>query len=214
MNPDSHMEPDKYQQAWQAMSSQEHVTVNTELLREDVERSQRSFGAMIFRRDFFEVGSSLLLLPVWFYLGYALSLPWSWYLSVPAMIWVGAFILVDRRRHPQKPGEPGQPLVESVKELLTQVEHQIWLLRNVFWWYLLPFTLSILAFFAHVAWLRSSGWFGALIWFAMSAGFLFAVYSFLYRLNQRAVRVTLEPQREELRTLLASLGDEKYQPTR
>ena len=56
-------------------------------------------------------------------------------------------------RHKRKPSEPGDPLLESVKESLTQVEHQIWLLRNVFWWYLLPFTISILAFFAHVTWL-------------------------------------------------------------
>ena len=40
------------------------------------------------------------------------------------------------------------------------------------------------------------------------AVFLFAIYSFIYYLNQRAVRLQLEPRREELVTLLASLGDE------
>ena len=125
------------------------------------------------------------MLPLWFYLGYTLSLPWSWYLSVPAMIWVGGFILVDRKRHPQKPGEPGKPLLESVKESLTQVEHQIWLLRNVFWWYLLPFTISGLAFFAHVAWSsRSLGGLAALIFFVILVGFSFALDSFIYYLNQ------------------------------
>ena len=34
MNPDSHMDPDKYQQAWQAQSSQTRVTVDANLLLE------------------------------------------------------------------------------------------------------------------------------------------------------------------------------------
>lgn len=164
---------------------------------------------MIFVRDFRELAVILLLLPLWFYMGYRLSLPWSWYLSVPAMIGVGGFILVDRKRHPQKPSEPGKPLLENVKESLTQVEHQIWLLRNVFWWYLLPFIIPILAFFADVAWsLRFAGWLEALLFFVILSGSVFAMYSFIYYMNQRAVRVALEPRREELLTLLASLGDE------
>jgi CubicO group peptidase (beta-lactamase class C family) len=209
MNPDSHMGPDKYQQAWQAQSSQARVTVDANLLIEEVELSQRNFRALIFWRDFREVVVALLMLPLWFYLGYRLSLPWSWYLTVPALIWAAAFILVDRKRHPQKPTEPGKPLLESVKESLTPVEHQIWLLRSVFWWYLLPFTLPCLAFFAHVAWsARFVGWLGALIFFLVLVGFLFAMNSFVYYLNQRAVRVALEPLRQELLTLLASLDDE------
>ena len=65
-------------------------------------------------------------------------------------------------RHKRKPSEPGDPLLESVKESLTQVEHQIWLLRNVFWWYLLPFAISIMAFFAQISWQVSKDWFEAL----------------------------------------------------
>ena len=127
---------------------------------------------------------------------------------MPAIIWVAGFILVDRMRHQQKPSEPGEPLLESVKDSLTQVEHQIWLLRNVFWWYLLPFTISILAFFAHVTWLASKGWLDALGHAGLFVVFLFAVYYFIYYLNQRAVRSQLEPRRQELLTLLTSLGDE------
>jgi CubicO group peptidase (beta-lactamase class C family) len=209
MSPDSPTGPDKYQQAWQAQSSQARVAVDASVLLKEVQRSQRDFRAMIFWRDFREVAVALLLLPIWFVMGYALSLPWSWYLTVPALIWVSGFILVDRKRHPQGPGEAHKPLRESVQESLTQVEHQIWLLRNVFWWYLLPFTIPILAFFAQVAWsLRFAGRLEALIFFVILAGSVFAMYSFIYYLNQRAVRVELEPRREELRTLLASLGDE------
>jgi CubicO group peptidase (beta-lactamase class C family) len=209
MNPDNPTGPDKYQQAWQAQSSQARVAVDANVLLNVVQRSQQNFRAMIFWRDFREVAVALMLLPIWFVMGYTLSLPWSWYLTVPALIWVSGFILVDRKRHPQGPGEADKPLRESVKESLTQVEHQIWLLRNVFWWYLLPFTLPILAFFAQVAWsLRFAGRVEALVFFVILAGSVFAMYSFIYYLNQRAVRVELEPRQEELLTLLVGLGDE------
>ena len=118
------------------------------------------------------------------------------------------FILVDRIRHKQQPSEPGEPLLECVKESLTQVEHQIWLLRNVFWWYLLPFTIAILAFFAQVAWLNHSGFWPITLALVPFVLFLLVLYGFIYYLNQRAVRRDLEPRRQELLTLLASLGDE------
>jgi CubicO group peptidase (beta-lactamase class C family) len=93
-----------------------------------------------------------------------------------------------------------------VKNSLTQVEHQIWLLRNVFWWYLLPFTFAILVFFAHVAWSLSENWLVALGVATPFFVFLLALYSFIDYINQRAVRCDLEPRRQELLALLASLG--------
>ena len=202
------MAPDSYQQAWHAQSSQTRVTIDADLLLKEVQRSQRNFRAMIFWRDFREVGVALLLLPVWFYMGVTMASPWTWYLTVPALIWVAGFILVDRMRHKQKPSELADPLLHSVKNSLAQVEHQIWLLRNIFWWYLLPFTVSLLAFFAHIAWLSSEDWLAALGYATFLFVFVLAIYSFIYYLNQNAVRTQLEPRRQELLALLASLNHE------
>src|SRR5687768_13894753 len=115
MKPDSQMDPDKYQQAWQAHSSQTRVTVDADLLLKEVHRNQRNFLATILRRDVLEVGVALLLLPYWFYKGATSSLPWTWYLTVPALIWVVGFFLVDRLRHPQTPSDPSEPLLRCVK---------------------------------------------------------------------------------------------------
>jgi CubicO group peptidase (beta-lactamase class C family) len=209
MKPDGHMEPDKYQQAWQAHSSETRVTVNADLMLKEVQLAQRNFRAMIFWRDFREVGIGLLMVPAWIAMGIVLSLPWAWYLGVPAFIWVAAYILVDRVRHKQKPSQPGESLVKSAMESLTQVEHQIWLLRHVFWWYILPFEITELAFFAQVAWsLRAVSWLFALIFFAVLVAFVSAVNYSVYRLNQYAVRKQLEPRRRELLKLLTSLSDE------
>jgi len=205
------MFPDTLQQAWQAESSQTRVTVDADLLLKEVQRNQRDFRATILRRDVLEVGVGLVLLPVWFYLGARNALPWTWWLGVPAILWVVGFFLVDRMRYPQTPSDPGEPLLNCVKKSLSQVEHQIWLLRNVFWWYLLPFTIAISSFFAHVAWqlaIETNDWLEAIVFATILFVFLFALYYFIYWLNQLAVRKQLEPRRQELLALLASLGDE------
>jgi CubicO group peptidase (beta-lactamase class C family) len=92
------------------------------------------------------------------------------------------------------------------------VEHQIWLLRNVFWWYLLPFTISILAFFADVTIQHSKSWIEALGGGGSLFGFLLALYCFIDYINQSAVRSQLEPRRQELLALLASLGGDDASP--
>lgn len=202
------MDPDSYQKAWHSQSSQARVTIAADLLLKEVQRSQRNFRAMIFYQDFREGVIGFFMLPLWFFLGYWLYLPWTWYLVVPAITWVILFILVDRIRHKQQPSGPGEPLLDCVRVSLNQVEHQIWLRRNVFWWSLLPFTIAILAFLAQFAWLHHSGFWPIILALVPYVVFLLVLYGFVYYLSQRAVHRELEPRRQELLTLLATLGDE------
>jgi hypothetical protein len=151
------MNPDSLKEAWQAQTSHTRLTIDADLLLKEVRRNQSAFTAIIFWRDVREVGVSLLMVPVWFYLGAKHSLPWTWYLGVPALVWIAGFMLVDRMRHQPHAVAPGESLSRRVAASLAQVEHQIWLLRNVFWWYLLPPGLAVLAFFGKCAWQARSG---------------------------------------------------------
>jgi CubicO group peptidase (beta-lactamase class C family) len=202
------MELDRYKQAWKSTAGHPKVTIDREVLAKAVQKSHQGFQSTINGRDTREVGVALLLLFYWVYTGLTKTIPWTWWLTVPALIWVAGFILVDRKRHPQRPSEPGEPLSFYAKEALTQVEHQIWLLRNVFWWYLLPFCISLMAFFVHVSWNTSSSWvelsFSVVFWIV----FVFVIYGLVYWLNQYAVRKTLEPRRQDLLKLVASLESE------
>ncbi|MEZ6070923.1 MAG: serine hydrolase domain-containing protein [Pirellulales bacterium] len=208
------MELDKYQQAWQAQASQQRVTVDADLLLNEVRRNQWDFRKKILRRDVIEVGVGLLMLPYWLYQGATRSLPWTWYLTVPAILWVVGYFVIDRLRHRQTPNDSSEPLRGCVETSLSQNEHQIWLLRNVFWWYLLPFTISIQTFFAHSAWLSSNNVFVAIATVTPFFLFLTALYCFLDYLNQRAIRTDLALRREELLQLLGSLDpDEPTQAT-
>ena len=62
------------------------------------------------------------------------------------MLGIAGFMLADRVRHKRRPPVPSEPLRQCVESSLAEVEHQIWLLRNVLWWYLLPLALSASAF--------------------------------------------------------------------
>jgi hypothetical protein len=201
-------------QAWQAPTAQTRVTIDAELLLRELRGNERQFNAMIVWRDVREVGVCLLMLPVWLYLGIKLSLPWTWYLAVPGMAWIAGYLVADRMRQKRRRHEPAEPLRERVETSLAQVEHQIWLLRNVLWWYLLPIALPFLAFSGHVAWQeRSGGW-----WTALGASGVVAigliVFAGIFWLNQCAVRCTLEPRRRELEALSVSLKDETRETRR
>jgi CubicO group peptidase (beta-lactamase class C family) len=203
------VEPDKFQQAWQAQTSATRVTADADLLLQEVRRNQRTFAAGIYARDVVEVVIGLVMIPVWFYLGIMGSLLWTWWLTVPALVWMIGFMLVYRKRYVPKPSEPDEPLIACVKNSVTEVEAQIWLLRNVFWWYLLPPSISISAFFIQVGLsVHAGGWLPALAGVAVPEVFLAVVYGGIYFLNQYAVRRQLEPRRKELLSLLVSLGDE------
>lgn len=199
------MNPDNFQQAWQA--SQPRAAFDAEALLAEVRRQERLFAATIFWRDFREVGVALVTIPVWIFLGVGSAAPWTWYLAIPVLVWIAGFMLVDRLRHRQR-SPAGQPLVECVTSSLAEVEHQIWLLRNVWWWYLLPLALFLLAFLGESSWReRSGGWLAAVA-LGLALAVVAIVLGGVYWLNQKAVAGNLEPRRKELAALLHSLQDE------
>ena len=202
------MNADNYPHGWQTRSMNTRLTIDADVLLQMVRRNQRSFTSTIFWRDVREVGVAFLMVPLWLYMGVNSALPWTWYLTVPALVWIGGFMLVDRLWHKRHTSGPGEPLRLRVESSLSQVEHQIWLLRNIFWWYLLPLVLPMLAFFGQVAWqTRAGGWLTALVVAGVVMVTVF-VFAFIYWLNQFAVRTELEPRRQELKSLLMSLNDE------
>ena len=201
------MNPDNLKEAWQAQTSQTRLTIDADLLLKEVRRNQNVFhrhdllaGRARSRRESAD-GAGVVLFG-------------SQALLALDVVSDGAGPAVGCRLHaggpdaPQAhPPEPGEPLSQRVESSLAQVEHQIWLLRNVLWWYLLPPGLAILAFFGQCAWeARSGGWWVALVIAGMVAVEAL-IFAGVYWLNQHAVRSELEPRRQELQALLASLKD-------
>jgi hypothetical protein len=173
----------------------------------EVRRNERQFAATIYCRDVREVAVALLMVPVWIFMGIKLSHHWTWYLVIPTLLWIAGFMIVDRRRQRRKEPAPGDSLRSSIERSLAQVEHQIWLLRNIFWWYLLPPFAAMVVWPAHLAWKMRSEILQALGLFLMVNLVFALVGCFIYWLNQYVVRKQLEPRRNELQALLRSLNE-------
>ena len=203
---------DELKKVWQSQASTARLTLDASLVLNEVRRNEKQFKAMIWARDLREVSVALLLIPVWFYMGHKMSLPWSWYLCVPGLLWIAGFMIVDRKRQRRKQSAPGDDLRRSVETSLAEVEHQIWLLRNIAWWYLLPLFVPMTIFVAQVAWRSGSSKVGALAGFAVMELSFALVFGFIYWLNQFAVRKQLEPRQKELRTLLKGLDENGEAP--
>jgi hypothetical protein len=208
---------DNLQQAWQGQSPA-RVTIETELLLSEVRRNQRNFAATIFWRDVREVGVAVVMVPAWVALGVKFNLPWTWYLMLPALLWIAGFMLAERSRQRKQGIAADDSLTEQLASSLAQVEHQILLLRNVVWWYILPVAAPAAIFFVQVtgtllsrAWQDGLPVYGILLLgliLAMVTMAAAAMVVWIYQVNQSAVRTELEPRRAELQALLMSLQDE------
>jgi len=97
------MDPDKYQQAWQAHSSATRVTVDPDLLLKVVQRNQTRFpndnSRSRYRRS--RRGTAdVALLDLSRPYG---SLPWTWWLGVPAILWViGTLLWIECGTHKRR----------------------------------------------------------------------------------------------------------------
>jgi len=209
------MNPDELKQIWQQPPAQGRLMVDAEMLLREVRRNDSWFRTTIFWRDAREVSIAVVMLPVWLWMGIALKLPWTWYLMIPVLIWVGGFMLVDLLRYGRKEVSAEEPLIRLLSDSLAQIEHQIWVLQNVFWWALLPTGLAMAIFLTQAA-IGLTGRPGIKTWnvgvvTGQTAILVIVVFAGIYWLNQRAVRKTLVPRRQELEALLASLSDQPDQ---
>ena len=193
------------QQAWQSQDPRAQVTINADVLMKEVRHNQRRFWATIFWRDVREVGVAFWL--TWYFMHRGLRAgDWTDCLVALACFGVGAFILVDRFLQRRKQVGPNQSLVACLEGSLHQVNHQIWLLKNVFWWYLLPLSAAMGISVAASIWPARHqasaliGWVGYLV----VCGLL---DWFIYWLNQVAVKKSLEPRQREWVALLAETGN-------
>lgn len=199
------MDFEDLQKAWQSQNASAQVTINSDMLLKEVRRNQQQFWATIFWRDVKEVGMAFLLALFFSYRGWRHH-DWTDYLLVVACLGVGTFMVVDRLV--QRTLRPifNDSLKGCIEASLIQVNHQIWLLRNIFWWYLLPLTvgwgISVLGTNWHVQHFNFRIVFGEFTSVLLGVSIFWGVYW----LNQFAVRKNLEPRRKELEALLASLG--------
>ena len=195
---------EELQKAWQSQNPGATVTINTDLLLKEVRRNQHHFWMTIFWRDAREVGVAAFL--TWLFLHWAIrDREWSLYLLSFSCFGMGLFMLVDRWLQRRKQPGANDPLRSCIEASLIQVNHQIWLLKNVFWWYLLPLAAAIGISICAGIWRTRQAGFSVMKGWVVFVLFGVLIYWGVYWLNQFAVKKYLEPRRQELESLLASL---------
>jgi len=205
---------DELQKTWQSQQSSLNLSIDPNLLLREVKRNKRYFESIIFWRDVREVGIAFPLAAFFLYIGLKTG-AWPLALLGLLVVGVGAFMIVDRIIQKKKRVRLTEPLADCINCSLKQVVHQIWLLKNVLWWYLLPPSIGIGVFLVWTI-LDVVGGAGSPTAKELASvlSFLFAyalccflLYWGIYYLNQRAVRKDLIPRKQELEQLLASLKD-------
>jgi Na+/proline symporter len=193
-----------FQKSWQSQNAGAKVTIDADVLLKEVRRNQRQFWATIFWRDVREVGACFLLTLYFSYRGLRHD-DWTDCLVGFACFGVGTFMVVDRVLQRRKQPASNDSLKTCVETSLLQVNHQIWLLKNIFWWYLLPIAAALGISIGCSTWHSRHDGLAAAIGFIFSALFCALIYWGVYWLNQFAVRKNLDPRRKELEALLAGL---------
>ncbi len=195
---------DELQSEWQAHNHEMPLNLTTERLLNEVRRNHRSLETTLFWRDAREIVVAVILTAIFVYLGQQGG-SWSYYVVAVGCFWVGAFMLLDRWFQKRHRSSNDASLRSSIQASLIQVNHQIWLLKNIFWWYLLPIAIGMVAVIGDEMWKKRAE--GLVSYMGQAAYIVFCFLLFYggYWLNQRAVEKELEPRRKELQTLLASL---------
>ena len=90
------MNLDDFQKSWQSQDAAKTISINADVLMNEVRRNQVVFRARIFVRDAIEVGVAALLVPFFIYSGWKTH--WTLYLCAFGCFVVGAYFVVDRWR--------------------------------------------------------------------------------------------------------------------
>ena len=189
------------QKTWQHQAAETKISINPDVLLKEVRRNQMQFRATIFWRDVREIGVAGLLTALFLYRGIHHH---NWTLNLLALgcLFIGIFMVADRFLQRRRLPSANETLKSCVEVSLEQVSHQIWLLKNVVWWYLLPLAVP-LGISVGRDMLRSPQ--SGLHFLVGYAVFCVLLFWGVYHLNQFAVRKNLEPRRQELKSLLAGL---------
>lgn len=197
---------DELKAKWQSHDHGMQLTIDPGLLLNEVRRNHRAFELQLWKRDVNEVLASALITIVFAVLGVLLR-EWSLFLCAVGSLFVGLFFVFDRLKQRRLRSAASENSLQStIDASLADLQHQIWLLKNVFWWYLLPLLPGITLFLISTSWQSRSGELAEQLVIVGVAGICAIAFWYVHRINQREVIRTLEPRRIELEALRASLS--------
>lgn len=206
---------DELQETWQSQQSSFKIKIDSNLLLKEIQRNKKHFEYAVLWRDLREIVVGFVITIFFLYHGLK-STAFAWPLLLLAFLVLGVvvFLIADRVIQKKKQPKFGDSLVGCIQSSLANVKHQVWLLKNVLWWYLLPPGIGIGIFVGSVVLkiIQKKGLVHILLFPFAYLVCCFLLFWGVYYLNQRAVRKYLTPRKEELEYLLQSLENSGVQP--
>ncbi len=198
------MQFEDLQSKWQQHDHASRDHWDLDRISKEVEQQHQMLEKELWRRDVNEVMAAVLV-AIFFSLTGVWMQEWTLFVCAAGGAAVGLFFVVDRWRWRRRSMGASHGLKSSIELALAQVEHQIWLLKNIVWWYLLPPGVGVVLFLGST-FRQSLGKGIEEQWVIAAVGLICIVFFwYAYRVNQREVRATLEPRRDELKNLLESI---------
>src|SRR5579864_7584792 len=143
------------QKAWQCQHANAKIAISADpnVLLKEVRHKQQQWGVINFWGAALEIGAEFLAALFFSYQGLRhanwtpFRLPdWDSLLIAFACAGVGifrTFMLMYRTVQRRKQTIANDPLKACIEASLNEVNHEIWLQGNVFWWCWLPFTTAL-----------------------------------------------------------------------
>lgn len=191
----------RFRSAWQRQPIEPSVDGHVAELLASLQRRFGKIQRAVRRRDGLETGTAVL--GILLFTTLLVVLDGALVKAGSALITAGLVLIIVQLRRGGLHGSSGRSDVSVADFCARQVEaldRQIALLRSVAWWYLGPVIVGANLFFVGLAGAR-----------LVSLAYLVATLLLsllIYRLNLRAVRITLVPIRQELVAVLRELRKE------
>lgn len=188
---------------WKESSQNIQLNLNYKDLANEMKRKAVQLDKDIKKRNQLEIGLALLLLPVALYLFFEVP----YYLFKSGVLLMAVWFLyviykLKKTRGLKTDYEANTTLKGQLKKQKKYVKEEVKLLRNVFYWYLLPpytcllLMISSAYFHRDIQWensflqgLLSENIYGHLVYII----FLTALYFYIYKLNMKAIAKDLMP---------------------
>lgn len=195
---------DDLQSKWQSHNHDVTLIVDTNDLMNEVRQKHRVFERQLLCRDLSEILAALLI--TFFFATIAvLTGQWTLLLCAAGSLFVGLFFITDRLKQRRRRSSFADSLPRSVDAAIEEVKHQIWLLRNIMWWYLLPLVPGIVLFLGSSSWQSRANGFAEQFVIAAVGVICAVAFWLVYKINHREIKKTLEPRRQELEALRSAL---------
>ncbi len=195
------------QKTWQSQQDSFELTIDSDLLLKEVKRNYRHFALDVLKCDKQDIFAGIFC-SVCFVCASSFLNAWFFLLLVPVCLYASLFLLIDRTIQKGRQVKPSESLDSYIQASLSQLDHRIWLVKNVDRLYLLPYGLSFACVYACMLWeITRVGCTIVWVWVFIGGGFpLFIAFAIIaiYRANQKCLRKELLPRRQELVQLLAS----------